>query len=354
MSYKSGFFDAVDLGEGVYDRVYNAADFAEYFSRFVGNGVFTSPANSLTVQSSGGMSVSIRPGYAWINGYLFSVISGTTEILTVPVANPTMNRYDSVVLGLNYQNRQITPYIKSGTPANIPSPVALTRSSNLYEIEIARVYVATGASYVSQANIIDTRADKTRCGFVTGLIDQIDTSDLFEQFQAAFTEWFQDLQDTLDEDVAANLLARIQAAEQNLGTLNTKVNSLEETTEAQGEILSMMSKFYNTQYTGQGSESKSITVPFSPRRVKITKIYSSTVSGVTTYSKDDLEIISSDGSTYRGVFTRVTSGDVHECRILTVNKSVSNRQTILSWSSSSSTYACGELGEIYYVTAWGV
>lgn len=333
MSYKSGFFDAVDLGEGVYDRVYSAADFAEYFSRFVGNGVFASPANGLTVQSSGGMSISIRPGYAWINGYLFSVISGTTEALTVPVANPTMNRYDSVVLGLNYQNRQITPYIKSGTPASSPSPVALTRSSSLYEIEIARVYVTTGASYVSQANITDTRADKTRCGFVTGLIDQIDTSDLFEQFQAAFTEWFQDLQDTLDENVAANLLARIQAVEQSL---------------------SLRPKFYSSQYNGKGSKSKSLDIPFSPRRVTITEISTITVSGQVTSTKGELEIVSTDGSTFKGVYTRQTSAGIHDTRVLTISKSNLSSGVRLSWSSDSSTYVCDEPGTTYYVTALGV
>lgn len=355
MSYKSGFFDAVDLGEGVYDRVYSAADFAEYFSRFVGNGVFASPANSLTVQSSGGMSISIRPGYAWINGYLFSVVSGTTETLTVPVANPTMNRYDSVVLGLDYQNRQITPYIKSGTPASSPSPVALTRSSSLYEIEIARVYVATGASYVSQANITDTRADKTRCGFVTGLIDQIDSSDLFEQFQAAFTEWFQDLQDTLEGDVAANLLSRIQTAEQNLTTLSTKVNTLEETAEAQGEALNTRPKFYSSQYNGQGLTSKTIDIPFSPKRLVITDIHTTTVSGTVNNVMAELKIVSTDGSTFKGVFTRQSSAGVSDVKVLTISKSnLSSGGVRLSWSSNSSTYVCNEMGLTYHVTALGV
>lgn len=347
MSYKSGFFDAVDLGGGDYDRVYSAADFAEYFSRFVGNGVFASPANSLMVQSSGGMDVSILPGYAWINGYLFSVISDTTEILTIPVANPIMNRYDSVVLGLNYLNRQITPYIKSGTPARNPSPVELTRSSSLYEIEIARVYVTAGASYVSQANITDTRADKTRCGFVTGLIDQIDASGLFSQFESAFNAWFQDLQDTLEDDVAANLLLRIQSLDQDLSDLDELVAD-------QGKVLSSASKIYTAQYSGTGSTGKSITVPFSPRKVQIMNVDSVSVSGTTTYTKDELEIVSSDGSSYRGVFTRLTSGDIRDCRIVDVSKSISDGQTTLSWSSDSSTYSCNTYNKTYYLTVWGV
>lgn len=396
MSYKSGFFDAVDLGEGVYDRVYSAADFAEYFSRFVGNGVFISQANGLTVQSSGGMSISIRPGYAWINGYLFSVISGTTETLTVPVANPTMNRYDSVVLGLNYQDRQITPYIKSGTPASTPYPVALTRSSSLYEIEIARVYVATGASYVSQANITDTRANKARCGFVTGLINQIDSTGLFEQFQAAFNQWFQDLQDTLDDDVAANLLARIQAAEQdisdlssevsrakqdisslsgevhnaeqdisalssevnraeqNISDLSSEVDSIHSTVASHTTTLATVSRLYSSSYKGAGSTSKSIQFPFSPRRVTITCISSATVSGATTYVKDTIDILTSNGASYKGVFTRQSSDNVQIVYRVNVSKSVSGSSTTLTWSSSNSTRACNESGETYYVTAWGL
>lgn len=326
MSYKSGFFDAIDQGSGDYDRVYNASDFAEYFSRFVGNGVFASPANGLTVESTGGMSLAIKPGYAWINGYLFSVISGTTEALTVPVANPTMNRYDSVVLGLDYQNRQITPYIKSGSPAASPSAASLTRSSSLYEIEIARVYVPTGASYVSQSRIQDMRPDTTRCGFVTGLINQIDTSDLFAQFTAAFNEWFEDLQDTLEGDVAANLLARIQAIEAN----NCKA--------------------YHTSYTGEANYSKSVQLPFQPVRVLITA--KKITNGVT--AKHELEIYTPDGSTYSGVFTRQSSNAYNLVEFVSVSKISSGSSVTLSWNSGSSTYSCNESGLTYCVTAWGV
>lgn len=326
MSYKSGFFDAVDQGSGNYDRVYNASDFAEYFSRFVGNGVFASPANGLTVESTGGMSLAIKPGYAWINGYLFSVISGTTEALTVPVANPTMNRYDSVVLGLDYQNRQITPYIKSGSPAASPSAASLTRSSSLYEIEIARVYVPTGASYVSQSRIQDMRPDTTRCGFVTGLISQIDTSDLFAQFTAAFNEWFEDFQDTISSDAAANLLNRIQAIESN----NCKV--------------------YNASYSGSATASKSIQIPFSPVRVLITA--KKIVNNIVT--EHELDIYTADMSEYDAVFTRQASNAYNLVESLSVSKSISGSVTTLSWSSNSATYSCNESGMTYYVTAWGV
>ena len=85
MSYKSGFFDAQDLGEGNFDRVYNSADLAHYFSLFVGNGVFLNPTTSLQVssQSTPNMSVRVALGSGWINGYFITVTSPQTPICPI-------------------------------------------------------------------------------------------------------------------------------------------------------------------------------------------------------------------------------------------------------------------------------
>lgn len=52
MSYTSGFFDAMDLGGGNYDREYSAAVFAHYFSLLVKNGVFPDPSTGMQVKAS--------------------------------------------------------------------------------------------------------------------------------------------------------------------------------------------------------------------------------------------------------------------------------------------------------------
>lgn len=332
MSYKSMFFDAVDVGEEEYDRVYEAADFAEYFSRFIGNGVFASPLNGLKVSSSGGMAVSIAPGYAWINGYMFSVISGSTESLTLPVANATLNRYDSIVLGLNYTDRQITPYVKSGSLANNPTPATLTRDSSLYEIELATVYVAAGVSQVSQANITDKRPDNTRCGYVAALIKQLETAELFDQFTAIFNAWLADLQDTLDDNVAANLLSRIQNLESN------------------------QSKMSYGSYSGQGSATKYIETTFTPYRVLIDAVSSLSYSSNTIYYKHTLDIIRTGTSSYQGIYTRQGSDGnilVKEIEVsLTSNAQTGN--PVLSIHSDSSTHSANQSGISYCFTAWGV
>ena len=209
MSYESGFFDAVDHGSGNYDRVYNAADFAHYFSLLVKNGVFPDPSSGMQVKASTtpNMYISVLPGSGWINGYYITVDS--TETLTVPTANASLARIDSVIMGLDYSERKIRLYIKSGAASVNPVPPTLQRNSDLYELELARISLAAGTGTISQSLITDMRANTSRCGIVAGMIDQIDTTDLFAQYDAAFQAWFSSIQSQLSGNVASNLQSQI-------------------------------------------------------------------------------------------------------------------------------------------------
>ena len=216
MSYKSGFFNATESG-GVYDRVYDASDFAHYFSLFVGNGVFAKSSSNLQVLADGsGMTISVQPGSGWINGYYLTLEPGTTESLTIPTANATLNRIDSVIMGLDFTQRQISLYIRSGSVSAQPVAVSLQRNTEKYELELAQITVAAGASVITQSVVKDMREDSTRCGIVKGLIDEIDTTTLFAQYDQKFVEfystsktafdtWFENLQYVLDGDVAGHL-----------------------------------------------------------------------------------------------------------------------------------------------------
>lgn len=231
MSYTSGFFDAVDLGGGDYDREYSAAVFAHYFSLLVKNGVFPDPSTGMQVKASSSpdMHVSVQPGSGWVNGYYITVPENGPEVLTVPTANPSLSRIDSVIMGLNYVEREIQLYIKSGAVSASPSAVSLQRNNDLYEMELAQITVAAGVASISQANITDMRQNTSRCGIVKGTIDQIDTTDLFAQYDDAFQTWFADIQAQLSGDVATNL-------QNQINTLKTgKVNVSDKASTAQAQ-----------------------------------------------------------------------------------------------------------------------
>lgn len=212
MSYTSGFFDAVDLGGGNYDREYSAAVFAHYFSLLIKNGVFPDPSTGMQVKASSNpdMHVSVQPGSGWVNGYYITVSDSSPEQLTIPTANPSLSRIDSVIMGLNYVQREIQLYIKSGAVSASPSAVSLQRDNDLYEMELAQITIAAGMASISQANITDMRQNTSRCGIVKGTIDQIDTTDLFAQYDNAFQTWFKALQEQMSGDVATNLFNLIK------------------------------------------------------------------------------------------------------------------------------------------------
>ncbi|MFD2442938.1 hypothetical protein ACFSO7_02960 [Bacillus sp. CGMCC 1.16607] len=211
MAIKSGLFNSVNG-----DRKYKADFFAEYFASFIANGVFPNPSTGLQVITNGNMSVSIRAGKAWINGYY--IANDADYTLQLDVADGVLKRIDRIALRLDFLTRQITPVIKKGTFASNPTARTLQRDADAYELGIADILINNGAISISQANITDTRLNTALCGIVKGTVDQIDTTNLFAQYDDAFQEWFESIKDILDGDIAANLANRISTLEQTVAT----------------------------------------------------------------------------------------------------------------------------------------
>lgn len=232
MSYTYGFFDAVDLGSGNYDRVYSSAEFSHYWALLVGDGVFGQPSTSLNVLAMEpvAMRVKVAPGTGWIKGHYLTVPDNMDEVIAVPVANPSLPRIDSIIMALDNTDRMMKLYVRSGTAAASPKAVTLQRDAGVWELELAQITVAAGAGNITQTAIKDMRPDPTRCGIVTGLIDQFDVSGFFTAAQASFNEWFADIQNQLGEDVAGNLLNLIQGLQDSKLDVSAKASTPEATT----------------------------------------------------------------------------------------------------------------------------
>ena len=209
MALTYGFFDA-ELVQGQYDRVYDAAEFAQYFSLLIKNGVFPDPSTNLQVKASSptaNMNVNIEAGYGWINGYWAKNDSPYT--LTIQPAHGSLNRIDAVVLRWVSSTRSMEFDVLTGTPNASPQIPNLTRTVEIYELMLASITVANGATSIAQASITDKRPDSSVCGWVTSLIENIDTTDLFAQFEDAFETWFDNIKGQLEGDVVTNLQRQI-------------------------------------------------------------------------------------------------------------------------------------------------
>lgn len=225
MAMRYGFFDSEITGEDeegqpIFDRAENAEFVSKIFSALVTNGVYADPADNFAVRASSGMNITVKAGRGFVNGRFAWTEQDTT--LTLSTANSALSRIDAVVLRLSMTDRTISLAIKAGTPASPPFTPSLTRTADIYELRLANISVGAGAKAIKQADITDTRYDTTQCGIVTGMIDQIDTTSLFAQYDDQFKTWFENLENTLDENQATNLQNNINKLEEK--SLSVKTN----------------------------------------------------------------------------------------------------------------------------------
>lgn len=237
MAFTSAFFDA-ELVNGEYDREYSAEHFAEYFASFIANGVFPDPATNLQVVANtvNDMNVLVSTGMGWINGYYCK--NDGSYPLAIQAANGTLNRIDAVVIGWSQSDRTITAYVKTGVAASAPTAPSLERSADRYELMLATIMVNAGVTKITQSMITDKRPDSSVCGWVAGVVQQIDATNLFAQYDATFQTWFEDIQSQLSGDVATNLQNQINQA-------NNRINSLSEGLDNTNTELSSLGNFVN-------------------------------------------------------------------------------------------------------------
>lgn len=226
MAEKYGFFNAVETSSGVYDRTYNAEDFASYFSKFIGDGVFANPTDGLKVSAQSGLKVTVKAGSAYIDGYYYELTEDTT--LTIQVNSFSYVQTDSVVVRLDKVNRKMSLELKRNN-------TSVSRTSTVKELQLATIKKDVGSSSVSAADITDKRPYNDVCGFVTGVIQQISTSDLFSQFTAIFNEWFDGIKGQLSQDVATSLQRQINDINTKLDTIPTFRQGTEEPNDSTGK-----------------------------------------------------------------------------------------------------------------------
>lgn len=204
MAIESYFFNAVQSGS-TYDRVYNAEDVTSYLNLLVGNGVFPNPSTQLQVRASSGMTVIVGAGSGWINGH--KMVNTADMTLTLDPSDVLLNRIDDIIFYVDYNNREMGIAIKKGTAASSPTAPTLQRDSTRYEMCLAQIAVNKQVAAITGSMITDTRGNSSLCGYVQGLIQQMDTTTMFDQWQAGFEEWFSEVKDELS---TATLLRKFE------------------------------------------------------------------------------------------------------------------------------------------------
>ena len=203
MALEYGFFNAVKQTDGTYDRVYNAEQMSRYFNGLVSPGVYESVGGGLQVRAGTGMTVQVQTGRAILGDNCQWLDNDAVLDIVLSSAHVTLNRYTAIVMRLDYTNRNISIVAVDGANATAPTKPAMTRTSAIMEYCLAYVYVGKGVTTITQSAITDTRPDNTVCGWVTGLVQQVDTSQLFLQWQTAYAEFYAQMQAWQTQQAAA-------------------------------------------------------------------------------------------------------------------------------------------------------
>lgn len=178
MALRYGYFDSDIIGvddEGmpIFDRAETSDLFAILFENLVGNGVLAQPSNCFQVlAANSGLNVEVQPGFGMVRGHF--CYNNEAQPLSIESAPQAYSRIDRVVLRCNYLMRLIEIIIKTGREAVNPAPPGLLRPSagDYYEMCLADIYLTAGQEMIVQSNITDTRANKSLCGYITGLGNQ--------------------------------------------------------------------------------------------------------------------------------------------------------------------------------------
>lgn len=247
MALTYGFFDAVyDSDAGTYDRTYTAEQMSLYFKGLVSDGVIANVGNMMAVTPGTGMTVQVGTGRMFIDSRWLQ--NSSTLSISISAAHATLARKDIIVARLDYSNRLISIVAKNGTPAATPTAPTVQRDGTYFEMKLAEIYINAGATSIAAANITDTRQNENVCGYVTGLVDQIETSGMWAQLQDDFETWFDGMKDQLTTDAAGNLQTEIDALDTRVST-NTQTGST-----ALSNIATINSKLTNLT----GSQSSSV------------------------------------------------------------------------------------------------
>lgn len=195
MAFRFGYFDSEitgvdDEGMPIFDRAETSDLFALLFANLISDGVLALPSSCFRVRAAGnGLNLELDPGFGMVKGHF--CFDDEVNRLTIGAAPKKYSRIDRVVMRCNYLERTVEILIKTGTEAAAPVPPELIRpaAGDYFELCLANIRLSAGQKLITQSSITDTRPDSAVCGYITQLIDHLDTSVFFAQLNAFYQEF---------------------------------------------------------------------------------------------------------------------------------------------------------------------
>lgn len=242
MSFICGFFNSKNG-----DRKYGADTMNRPYRRIVSDGVFAksdgTPSDDFKVVINTGMTVKVKSGEGIFNQKWAYLDKNMT--VKVPVAHPTLERIDSVVVQISMESREGSIYVKSGIQGAGTAP-DLTRNDNTVEYRLANITVPANSTSITEAQIEDTRAITPDCGFITSLITQPDFTTLYTQYRAQFQQWLDSLSEA---EQPKGITTKIRTSTARTDAQTAFTIPISDYNPIQDKLMIYINGFYCIQYT---------------------------------------------------------------------------------------------------------
>lgn len=285
---QAGFFDSVNG-----DRLYSADQMNRPYRRLVSNGVFASPegeaSDDLQVLSSGGLGIVVKAGEGIFGNKWFE--NSADLAITIPANTDTVPRRDSVIAQVDTlsSGRVGNIVYRTGTPSSNPSAPDINQTTGVYEYRLANILIPAGGNSITQANITDMRGSAD-CPWITSLVNQVDTSTLFTQWETAYSnyfteataEWRQFLDNLTSElEVTTNviMLSSMYQVTSQVSSVPINIASFSKDTDVLMVFINGLRAVENTHYTlASSGTSINLTTPLAAGNVVSFVVFHSVIA----------------------------------------------------------------------------
>jgi len=157
MAKQFGFFNSING-----DRKYLATDISNAFDTTTNNGL-KAVQDSFKIVPNENMTVKMMPGGCMIFGHY--CLDDEEEIIQLDTADAELDRIDRIVVRYDKFERSIKTVVIKGTPALTPTPPAVLRNENQFDLVLADIRINKATTEITAANITDMRESEL-CGFI--------------------------------------------------------------------------------------------------------------------------------------------------------------------------------------------
>lgn len=180
---------------------YEAKDMGAYLGTRT-RGVFSAEENLAVSAGTGGLTVTVAPGLAWLKRDEYWGTAALNEAafsLTLDAADGVLKRMDAIVCRLDKVGNKAELVVKKGSFAEEPTVAAPVRDESYDELYLATVLVDAGATDLSAESITDQRLNEEYCGLMRDGVTGIPTKAIQEQATALFNSLYEQLQGRAEE-----------------------------------------------------------------------------------------------------------------------------------------------------------